>query len=248
MATRTPETARYTRVAMWLHWLIAFFIFYNLASGLLRSELPRGFFVFHISSGITILALTLVRVVWRLTHRPPPFLPIKVWDARLAHSVHFLLYLAMLLMPLSGWAMISANPPAGSPGAAYADAERAARQAAEPQRLPAGGEVRTAPAPAGEGKGGGAAPRPRGPTMLWGLVKLPLITPINELGRTPEGLPEQREVHERTETFHAIGGWIMLLLLVLHIAGALKHQFADRQPELQRMGLDHPGRRRVAAE
>lgn len=248
MAARYPDTARYTRVAMWLHWLIAFFILYNLVSGLLHDLLPRGFFVLHVSSGITVLALTVVRVVWRLTHRPPPFLPMKPWEAQLAHVVHFLIYVSMVLMPLSGWAMISANPPAGSPGAAVAEAQRAARQAVQPQRLPTGTLVKTSPAPAGEGKGGGAAPRKRGPTMFWGLFKLPLITPVNELGRTPEGLPKQREVHEQTETFHAIGGWIMLLLLVLHVAGALKHQFSDREPELERMGLGHPGRRAAAAK
>lgn len=219
MATRYTDSVRYSRVAMWLHWLIAFAILYNLASGLLRPVLPRGFFVFHVSSGMTILALTAVRIVWRLTHRPPPFLPMKAWEARLAHVVHFLLYVAMVLLPFSGWALVSANPPAGSPGLAVANAERVAR---------------------------GQQPRSGGPVMVWNAIPVPTIGAVSELGRTPEGLPEQREVHERIETFHLFGGWLLLLLLVLHVGGALKHQFADREPELQRMGLGHPGRKRMA--
>jgi len=218
MATRTTDSARYTRVAMWLHWLIALAIFYNLASGLLRPVMPRGFFVFHISSGITILVLTVVRVAWRLTHKPPPFLPMKAWEARTAHVVHFLLYVAMVMLPFSGWALVSANPPAGSPGAAAANAERVAK---------------------------GQQPRSARPILVWKAVPLPLIGPVNEIGRSPEGVAEQREVHDRIETFHLLGGWVLLALLVLHIGGALKHQFADKEPELARMGLGHPGRRRV---
>lgn len=219
---REGRGARYTRVAVLLHWLIAAAILYNLASGLLRPVLPRGFFVFHISSGITILVLSVVRVAWRLTHKPPPFLPMKTWEARLAHGVHVLLYAAMLILPFSGWAMVSANPPAGSPGAAYAAEQRAQREAAR-----AAEEGKPAPAPQ----------RPRGPTMIWGVFKLPLIASINEIGRAPERVGEQHELHERIETFHAYGGWVLLFLFMLHVAGALKHQLADREPELQRMRL-----------
>ena len=213
---------RYTHVAIVLHWVIAAAIVYNLVSGLLGEYLPGWFFVFHISSGLTVLILSVARVVWRLTHKPPPFLPMQGWEAKLAHGVHFLLYAAMLLLPFSGWALISANPPAGSPGAAQAQAQRAAEATAKGQ----------------------PAPKPRGPTMFWGVVPVPKIGPITEMGRTPEGLPEQRELHERIETIHAIGGWIMLALLVLHLAGALKHHFVDREPELGRMGVGRrPGER-----
>jgi len=230
---------RYSNVAIALHWAIAALILYNLTSGLLRPVLPRGFFVFHVSSGITILVLTVVRIGWRLTHRAPPYLPMARWDKGLAHSVHFLLYAAMLFMPLSGWAMISANPPAGSPGAAWA-AENPPGSPPAPTLKP---DTTSHGGPAGEGKGGGLPPRKRGPTQIWGLFPLPMIAAVQELGRTPAGVPEQREVHERLESFHATGGWILLALLLLHISGALKHQFFDRQRELARMGLGRPGPR-----
>jgi cytochrome b561 len=233
-------TQRYTRVAIALHWAIAALVLYNLASGLLRPVLPRGFFVFHVSSGITILALTLVRIGWRLTHRPPPMLPMKGWERHLAHLVHVLLYLAMLLLPFSGWALVSARPPAGSPGAAYAEAQREAAGGpgagqGEPARMGPGRPGSNAPAAPKQKRGG--AP------MIWGVFPLPMIGAVHEIGRTPEGVAEQRAVHERIETFHLLGGWTMLALFLLHVAGALKHQIGDRLPELARMGAGH-GRRR----
>lgn len=207
---------RYTRVAIALHWAIAVLILYNLSSGLLRGFLPREFFTWHVSSGITILILSVARVAWRLTHKPPALLPMARWEAKLAHGVHFLLYAAMLLIPLSGWALISSSPPIGSPGADYANAQRAERAAAE----------------------GRPAPKPRtSPRMLWEIVPIPLIAPIANIGATPEGIVEQQELHEKIENAHALGAWLMLALLVMHLAGALKHQFADRLPELARMGL-----------
>lgn len=209
---------RYSTVAIVLHWAIAVLILYNLASGLLRPVLPRGFFVLHVSSGITILLLSIVRVGWRLTHRPPPMLPMRHWERRLAGVIHPLLYVAMLLLPLSGWALVSAKPPPGSPGAAWA-----AANPTEPAR-----------------KAGAATPRPRGPTMVWGIVQLPLIAPINRIGETATGVPEQRMLRERIETAHLLGAWAMFALLMLHLGGALKHQFIDRERQLARMsGIRH---------
>ena len=211
--TDAPSRRRYSNVAIFLHWTIAGLILFNLVTGLFHDSFPRGTMAIHISSGMTILILSLARIVWRLTHRPPAFLPMKAWERGVAHVVHFCLYTAMLLMPISGWAMISANPPAGSPGAAYADSLRP-------------------PAP--------NAPRLM-KRMVWWVIPLPLIQPLQDMGRTPEGVPVQREKHDQIEKFHGTGGLILILLLFLHIGGALKHQLIDREPELARMGL---GRRR----
>lgn len=208
---------RYTRVAIALHWAIAALILYNLTSGLLGEWLPRGFFAFHISSGLTILALTIVRIGWRLTHKPPPMLPMRPWERWLAHGVHFLLYAAMLFVPWTGWVMISANPPAGSAGAAYAQAEQARAHPGEPVRQ------RSAP-------------------KIWGVATVPMIGPVADLGREPAGVAGQHAFHEQMEGVHEKLAWLLLLLLVLHIGGALKHQLVDGEPELARMGL---GRRRA---
>ncbi len=71
-----PVLSRYSGVAMALHWAIALLIVFEIGLGL-RMEGPPGAITFavyqlHKSIGITILVLTLVRIGWRWTHRPPP--------------------------------------------------------------------------------------------------------------------------------------------------------------------------------
>jgi cytochrome b561 len=103
--------ARYTRVAIALHWTIAVLVIVNLTIGLLHDSLLRGALPLHKSIGMLVLALSLVRLLWRFTHRPPP-LPATVqrWEKGLAHAVHWLLYALMILIPLSGWVFTSASP------------------------------------------------------------------------------------------------------------------------------------------
>jgi cytochrome b561 len=103
-------TDRYSAVAIAFHWTIAALVVVNLAIGLLHDALPRGSISLHKSIGLTVLALTLARVAWRLTHRPPP-LPAATprWQRATAHGVHWALYALMILLPLSGWVMVSAN-------------------------------------------------------------------------------------------------------------------------------------------
>jgi cytochrome b561 len=110
--------ARYSGVAMALHWLIALLVVGNLAGGHLAERFeaggPSGEVVaatlmrLHMASGITILALTLVRIGWRLANPPPP-LPryMTALERRAAGLVHLGFYLLLLLLPLSGWAMQS---------------------------------------------------------------------------------------------------------------------------------------------
>ena len=75
----TDSSARYTSTAILLHWAIAACILFNLAVGFFMEGLDpdaRKVVVgLHISSGMTVLALTAIRIVWRLTHAPPPFVP-----------------------------------------------------------------------------------------------------------------------------------------------------------------------------
>ena len=107
--------ARYSAVARWLHWIIALLIIWNVVSGIGHEALPRdaraAVMGLHISSGITVLVLSIIRLAWRLGHRPPP-LPMGMtpWQAGLAHGVHWAFYALMLLLPLSGWIMISSAP------------------------------------------------------------------------------------------------------------------------------------------
>src|SRR5574340_841081 len=106
--------SRYTGVAIGLHWLVAVLILGSLGVGAYMAELPLSptrlkLVNWHKWNGVTILALTLLRLVWRLTHRPPPDVPMPRWQARMAHATHAALYALCLAVPLVGWAYSSAD-------------------------------------------------------------------------------------------------------------------------------------------
>lgn len=105
--------SRYNAVAIALHWAIAALIILMLVMGQVMEDLPDTLkfttFVLHKSIGITILGLSVFRLIWRLMN-PPPALPesMKPHEKLLAHAAHWGLYFLMLAMPLSGWAFVSA--------------------------------------------------------------------------------------------------------------------------------------------
>ncbi|MDO8464012.1 MAG: cytochrome b [Gallionella sp.] len=109
-----PST-RYTTTAMALHWLTALFIFTTFPLGVYMHELALSplklqLVSYHKWLGVTIFLLTVARLAWRATHIPPP-LPetIPLWQQRAAHGLHFLLYVLLLTIPLTGWLMSSAK-------------------------------------------------------------------------------------------------------------------------------------------
>jgi cytochrome b561 len=91
---------RYTTTAIALHWLIALLLLGQFAFGLMLEDIPRG----TPERGIYVGLLIVLRIVWRLTHRPPP-LPgrMPVWQRHAARFSHVVLYLCMLALPLSGY-------------------------------------------------------------------------------------------------------------------------------------------------
>ncbi len=183
-------TLRYTRTAVVLHWLVAALILVNLALALSVDQLNdawvRPVIDTHKSIGITVLGLALMRILWRLAHKPPP-LPqgYTPWETRAAQIAHGTLYAFMIAMPVSGWMHDSA----------WKDA------ATHPMRL-------------------------------FGVV------PWERLGFILNMEPAAKEAfHTLLGTIHASLGYTLLALLLLHIVGALKHQWLDKEPELQRMSL-----------
>ncbi|MDR6114474.1 MULTISPECIES: cytochrome b [unclassified Sphingomonas] len=106
MGGPVAATARYSHVAIAFHWAIAVLVVANLAIGLLHESLLPGTIPLHKAIGLTVLALTVGRILWRLGHRPPP-LPAEVpaWARGSAHALHMTLYALMIVMPVSGWAM-----------------------------------------------------------------------------------------------------------------------------------------------
>lgn len=112
MDTETTSAARYSRGAIALHWIIALLIVLNFALAWISEDLPKedraALIGNHKAIGITILVLTVVRILWRLRHRAPPLVEtLKAWEAALSRVVHVLLYGLMLAIPLAGWAMSS---------------------------------------------------------------------------------------------------------------------------------------------
>jgi len=106
---------RYSTPAIVLHWLVALLIFAAFPLGLYMADLPLSpeklkLFSYHKWIGVTVFMLAGLRVVWRLTHTPPP-LPASVagWQRRASAVAHGLLYLLILVIPISGWLMSSAK-------------------------------------------------------------------------------------------------------------------------------------------
>jgi cytochrome b561 len=111
-------SARYTAVAMALHWLLALAIFGSFAVGVYMDDLPFSplrlkLFNWHKWAGVTFLALTVLRLLWRLSHRPPALPPaieraMPGWQLRAFHATHHLMYVLFFAVPLIGWAYSSA--------------------------------------------------------------------------------------------------------------------------------------------
>lgn len=102
------RSARYTRPAMVLHWLVAALVTAGAALGLTAELFSEDWIEpaidLHKSIGITVLGLALVRVLWRLTHAPPPVPAGRGRLERLAgQAAHLALYGLVLALPLSGW-------------------------------------------------------------------------------------------------------------------------------------------------
>jgi cytochrome b561 len=169
---------RYTRTAVTLHWIIALLIFatFPLAlymTGLHLSPLKLRLYAYHKWIGMIVLMLAVIRIYWRITHRPPAMPEHMVkWEKLAAHAMHHALYLLILIVPVTGWMMSSA-------------------------------------------KGF--------PVVLFGVLPLPdLVGKNKELGDLLQGI-------------HEVLNYIMLGLVIAHIAAALKHHFIERDDILKRM-------------
>ena len=114
-----PQAARYDAVAIAFHWLLALAIAGSFGVGLYMADLPFSplrlrLFSWHKWAGITILALSAARLLWRLW-RPPPALPAAAlaamsgWQRLAHHANHVALYALFFAVPLSGWAYSSAS-------------------------------------------------------------------------------------------------------------------------------------------
>jgi cytochrome b561 len=185
---------RYSRLAVIFHWVIAAAIILNVALTFIWPNLPdaqvRPAIDLHKSTGILVLGLAIMRLLWRFTHTPPATpSSFQLWEKRLSGAAHVLLYAIIFAMPLTGWIMDSAW-------------ERAAEN----------------------------------PMILFGVVEWPRIGFIMAMDPATK-----LAIHDGFGEAHEIIGKILYALFFLHVAGALKHQFVDRQPEMQRMWFGRRG-------
>ncbi|TNF93063.1 MAG: cytochrome b, partial [Gammaproteobacteria bacterium] len=96
-------------VTITLHWLTAILIFITIPLGIVAenwhlSPTKLDLFVLHKSLGLLILAFIIFRIIWRLFNSRPDFpRNTTAIQYRLAISTHYLLYLLLILLPVSGW-------------------------------------------------------------------------------------------------------------------------------------------------
>jgi cytochrome b561 len=171
-------TTRYTRIAQALHWLLALLLVGLVTLGLYMHELPLSprklqLFSYHKWAGVTAFLLALIRITWRATHRPPPLPDGTSRFVRAAsESVHGLLYVLMLAIPLSGWFMSSA----------------------------------------------------KGFQTVWfGVLPIPDL-----IGKDPV-------LGNALMQVHAYLNWTLIVLVLGHVAAALKHQLIDKDDLISRM-------------
>lgn len=177
---------RYSSVALFLHWTIAALILLNLLlgwrMGLMHGLTKFQIFQVHKSFGITVLLLSIGRLGWRLTHRPPS-LPgnLHPGEAFAAHATHWIFYGFMILMPLSGWVLVSTSAS-------------------------------------------------NVPTLLYHVIPWPYFPGVHGLP-----VPRRHEAGALAGGTHYWLAWSAVALIVLHVGGALKHQFDRGAPVLPRM-------------
>lgn len=101
---------RYTRTAILLHWLIALLILAAFSLGVVMTDIPGltptklKYYSWHKWLGVTVLALAVIRVLWRKANRPPaPPASMPQWQVKAADATHALLYLLIFAVPLTGY-------------------------------------------------------------------------------------------------------------------------------------------------
>ena len=113
MIDQTDPAARYTVVARSLHWLTVAMIVVQFSIAWTMPDvgprtLPIGLIGWHLSVGIVILVVTIGRIVWRLTHRPPaPPSDLPPLIALVSRSTHWAMYVLLIALPMLGW--VNAN-------------------------------------------------------------------------------------------------------------------------------------------
>ena len=180
----SPTTTTYGTITKTFHWLTALLILTIIPLGVVANRLPyetnaqlafkAQLFSVHKTFGVIIFAVALARILWALTQTKPATLhPDRKAETFLADLVHWLLYISLVAVPLTGWI------------------HHAATSGFAPIWLPIG-------------------------------QNLPLVPKDEGIAKLFAGL-------------HWAWSKIMVASILLHVAGALKHHFIDKDATLKRM-------------
>lgn len=107
------DQATYGAAARTFHWVTVALLLLIIPLGLIMGDLPRGAvqntaFITHESLGLTVLALTLARLLWRLGHPPPPpSVDLNRLERKASGGVHLLLYAVLIVMPATGYLFVT---------------------------------------------------------------------------------------------------------------------------------------------
>ncbi len=106
-----PSRLQYGTTAKVLHWLIVALLIVQYLIGWLMPDVHRGPpgvpMVLHMSVGLTILVVIVLRFVWRLAHPVAPESSLPPWQRLSSELVHWLLYILVLATTFSGWLFAS---------------------------------------------------------------------------------------------------------------------------------------------
>jgi cytochrome b561 len=107
-----PPQLQYGLPAKVFHWLIVALLLVQYPIGWLMPDVHRGMqpgagMTFHVSIGILILVLTVMRFAWRLTHPVAPESSLPPWQRLSSEAMHWLLYALVLATTMSGWLFAS---------------------------------------------------------------------------------------------------------------------------------------------
>jgi cytochrome b561 len=106
----TPRL-QYGSTAKVFHWLVVALLLVQYPIGWLMPDIhggkPGAAMTFHISFGILILVLIVMRLVWRLTHPVAPESSLPPWQRLSSEAVHWLLYALVLATIVTGWLFAS---------------------------------------------------------------------------------------------------------------------------------------------
>ncbi|MCR5880660.1 cytochrome b [Phenylobacterium sp. J367] len=192
------DEGRYSPVAIVFHWAMAGLVAFQLGWGWWMGRLPTGgekaaAYELHYAAGVLMLALIVGRTAWRaLAPGPINDADKPGWESVAAKITHYVFYVCLFGLPLSGWLMVSAS----------------------------GRET---------------------DLTLAGLIPWPLL-PLQDLS------------NGRLWALEALAEWThwglivtLLLLIPIHVGGALKHQLVDRDDVMHGMLPVLPKPRRKAS-